>query len=89
MCSHVTCLVRVAEDGLLLMGPGSMSHPHRDGKRVLQVGAHRAIRNLDGLGAIELKHLVTVMPVVSRQSNCPVGGAAGRRQKLHGAGAGP
>lgn len=83
--SNVTCLVRVAEDGLLLMGPWAMSHPHRNGERLLQVGAHHAIRNLNSLGAIELKHLVTVMPIVSGQSNCPVDRAAGCRQKFHSA----
>lgn len=67
------------------MGPGAVSHPHRDGERLLQGGAHRAIRNLDGLGAIELKHLVAVMAVVGRKSDSPVGGAAGCWQKLHGA----
>lgn len=82
---YVTCFVRIAQDGLLLMGPGAMSHPHRDGEGLLQAGAHHAIRNLDGLGAIELKHLVAVMSIVSGQSHCPVGGAAGCRQELHGA----
>lgn len=89
LCGGVTCLVRVAEDGLLLVGPGAVSHPHRDGERLLQVGADDAIGNLDGLGAVELKHLVAVVAVVGGQTDCPVGGAAGRRQKLHGAGAGP
>lgn len=86
--SYVTCFVRVAEDGLLLMGPGAMSHPHRDGERLLQAGAHHAIGNLDGLGAVELKHLVTVVAVVGGQPYRPVGGAAGCRQKLHGTRAG-
>lgn len=83
-----TCLVRVAEDGLFLVGPGAVSHPHRDGEGLLQVGAHHAIRNLDGLGAVELKHLVAVVPVIGGQPYRPVGGAAGCRQKLHGARAG-
>lgn len=71
------------------MGPGAVSHPHRDGERLLQVGADYAVGDLDGLGAVELKHLVAVVAVVGGQSDRPVGGAAGRGQKLHGAGAGP
>lgn len=71
------------------MGPGAVSHPHGDGERLLQVGADYAVGDLDGLGAVELEHLVAVVAVVSGQSDRPVGGAAGRRQKLHGAGAGP
>lgn len=81
----VTCLIRVAEDGLLLMGPRSVSHPHRDGKGLLQVGAHHAIRNLDSLGTVELKDLVTVMSIVCGKSDSPVGRAAGCRQKLYSA----
>jgi len=65
-----------------------MSHPHREGEGLLQAGAHQAIRDLDGLGAIELKHLVAVVPVIGGQTYRPVCGAAGCRQKLHGAGAG-
>lgn len=84
----VTCLVRVAEDGLLLMGSRAMSHPHRDGEGLLQAGAHHAIRHLDGLGTIELKDLVAVMPVISGKSYRPVGRAAGCRKELHCAGAG-
>lgn len=60
----VTCLVRVAEDGLFVVGPRAMSHPYRDGEGLFQAGAHHAIWNLYGLGAIELKHLVAVMPVI-------------------------
>ncbi len=70
------------------MGPGAMSHPHGDGEGLLQAGAHHAVRNLDGLGAIELKHLVAVVPVVSGQPYRPVGRAAWCRQKLYSAGAG-
>lgn len=81
----LTCLIRVAEDGLLFMGPRSMSHPHRDGKGLLQAGAHHAVRNLDSLGTVELKDLVTVMSIVCGQSNSPVGRAAGCRQKLYSA----
>lgn len=68
----VTCLIRVAEDGLFLMCPGAMSHPHRDGKRLFQAGGYHAIRNLDGLSAIEFKHLVAVMTIISGQSYRPV-----------------
>lgn len=81
----VTCLIRVAEDGLLLMGTRAVSHPHRDGKGLLQVGPHHALRNLDSLRTIELKDLVTVVSVVCGQSDGPVGGAAGCRQKLYSA----
>lgn len=70
------------------MGPRAMSHPYRDGEGLLHAGAHHAIRDLDGLGTIELKHLVTVMPIIGGQPYCPVGGAAGCRKELHGAGAG-
>lgn len=80
-----TCLVRVAEDGLLLVGPGAVSHPHRDGEGILQVGADGAVGDLDGLCAVELKHLVAVVAVVGGEADGPVGGAAGRRQELHGA----
>lgn len=65
------------------MGAGAVSHPHGDGEWLLQVGAHYTIRNLDGLGAIELKHLVAVVAIVGGQSYCPVGGAAGRWKELH------
>lgn len=71
------------------MGPGAMSHPYRDGEGLLQAGAHHTVRDLDGLGTIELKHLVTVMSVVSGQPDRPVGGAAGCREELHCARAGP
>lgn len=81
----VTSLIRVAEDGLLLMGTRAVSHPHRDGKGLLQVGVHHALRNLDSLGTVELKDLVTVVSVVCGQSDSPVGRAAGRRQKLYSA----
>lgn len=70
------------------MRPGAMSHPHRDGEGLFQAGAHHAIRNLDGLGAIEFKHLVAVVPIVGGQSDRPVGRITGCRQKLNGAGAG-
>lgn len=81
----VTCLIRVAEDCLLLMGPRSMPHPHRDGEGLLQGGAHHAVGNLDSLGTVELKDLVAVVSVVCGQSHGPVGRAAGRGQKLHSA----
>lgn len=81
--TFVTCLVRVAEDGLLLMGPRAMSHPHRDGEGLLQAGGHHAIRHLDGLGTVELKDLVAVMSVICGKSYCPVGRAAWCRKKLH------
>lgn len=83
--AEVTCLIRAAEDGLLLLGPRSVSHPHRDGEGLLQGGAHHAVRNLDGLGTVELKDLVAVVPVVCGQPDGPVGRAAGCRQKLHSA----
>lgn len=67
------------------MGPRSVPHPHGDGKGLLQVGAHHAVRNLDRLGTVELKDLVTVMPIVCGQSHSPVGRAAGCRQKLYSA----
>lgn len=81
----VTCLIGVAEDGLLLMGPRAVSHPHRDRKGFLQVGANHAVRDLDSLGTIELKDLVAVVSVVRGQPDSPVGRGAGRRQKLHSA----
>lgn len=59
------------------MGPGAMSHPHGDGEGLLEAGAHQPIGHLDGLGAVELKDLVTVVPVVGGKAYCPVGGAAG------------
>lgn len=65
-----------------------MSHPYRDGEGLLQAGAHHAVRDLDGLGTIELKHLVAVVSIVSRQPDRPVDGAAGCREELHCAGAG-
>lgn len=67
------------------MGPRSVSHPHRDGEGLPQVGAHHAVRNLDRLGTVELKDLVTVVSVVCGQPDGPVGRAAGRGQKLHSA----
>lgn len=70
------------------MGPRSMPHPHRDGEGLLQAGAHHAIRDLNGLGAIELKHLVAVVPIIGGQPYRPVGRAAGGRKELHSAGAG-
>lgn len=69
------------------MGPGAVPHPHRDGEGLLQAGAHHAVGDLDGLGAVELEHLVAVVAVVRGQPDGPVGGAAGGRQQLHGAGA--
>lgn len=69
------------------MGAGAVSHPHRDGEGLLQVGADGAVGDLDGLCAIELKDLVAVVAVVGGKADSPVGGAAGRRQELHGAGA--
>lgn len=62
-----------------------MPHPHRDGKGLLQVGAHHAVRNLDSLGTVELKDLVTVVSIVRGQSDGPVGRAAGRGQELYSA----
>lgn len=70
------------------MGPRTMSHPHRNGEGVLEAGAHHAVRNLDGLGAIKLKHLIAVVPVISGQPYGPVGRAAGSRKELHSARAG-
>lgn len=87
LCGEATCLVRVAEDGLLFVGPGAVSHPHRDGEGILQVGADGAFGDFDGLRAVELKHLVAVVAVVGGQADGPVGGAAGCRQEFHGAGA--
>lgn len=70
------------------MGPGAVSHPHRDGEGLLQAGAHHTVRHLNGLGAIELKDLVAVVSVVGGKPYGPVGRAAGSRKELHGAGAG-
>lgn len=83
-----TRFVRVAEDGLLLVGPRAVSHPHRNGEGVLQAGAHHTIRNLDGLGAIKFKHLIAVVAVICWQPYGPVSRAAGSRKELHSAGAG-
>ncbi len=84
----ITSLVRVAEYGLLLSASRSVSHPNWDGEGLFQGGAHHALRDLDGLCAVELKHLVAVVPVVSGQANGPVDGVAGSRQQLHSASAG-
>lgn len=65
-----------------------MSHPHWDGEGLLQGGAHHTLRDLDGLSAVELKHLVAVVPVVSGQAYGPVGRGAGSRKQLHSASAG-
>lgn len=84
----ITCLIRVAEDGFFLPTTRSVSHPHWDGEGFLQACAHHTIRNLHSLSAIELKHLVAVMAVVSGKAWGPVGGTAGRRQQLHSVGTG-
>lgn len=83
-----TGFVRIAEDGFFLHASRSMSHPHRDGEGLLQTGAHQTLGDLRGLGAVELKHLVAVVPVVSGQANGPIGRVAGSGQQLHSASAG-
>lgn len=84
-----TCLVRAAENCLLLPAERPVPHPHGDGEGLLRVDGNHTIRDPYCLGAIELKDLVTVVAIISGEANGPVQGAAGGRKQLGSARSSP
>lgn len=65
-----------------------MPHPQGDGEGAAQPRLGHARGDPDRLRAVELEHLVAVMPVVRGQTYRPVGRTAGGWQQLHSAPAG-